>query len=237
MVIGARTSKTQSSHRVLSLALLAAAIVAFLNGGVLNFVGQAITGRSAASDVAARLKSMQLMATKGTKQKAPKKKKKISLKEALDRQKERMRKGETDEEKELMKEDSKLVPEETFFEGPPSATECLIPFFTCFLVVGIIPFISAVNRQFRVKYKITNRRISVTSGLQGNEVTEFSYQEIQRINWGSRYFGYCADVRIDLRDGAKVELFGLQNIKENYNYIMERVTPDCKYASSPMPNW
>ncbi|CAE7212579.1 unnamed protein product [Symbiodinium sp. CCMP2592] len=99
------------------------------------------------------------------------------------------------------------------------------PFLSCFVVIGIIPFIAAVNRQFRVKYKVTNKRVSVTGGLDGKDITEFSYQEIYEMKYGLRFLGYCADVRINLRDGAKVELFGLLNfeeMRENYNYMLSK---------------
>eukprot|EP00439_Symbiodinium_sp_Y106_P039616 s1665_g4.t2 len=159
--------------------------------------------------------------------KAKKKKQKMSLAEALDRQKkeEKMEKSK--------KEEAKLEAEETFWEGPPSSTEMFAPFLSCFVVIGIIPFIAAVNRQFRVKYKITNKRVSVTGGLDGKDITEFSYQEIYEMKYGLRFLGYCADVRINLRDGAKVELFGLLNFEENYNFMLSKCDKDARRRSDP----
>lgn len=158
-----------------------------------------------------------------------KKKQKLSLAEALDRaKKDKLVKKDK-------KEEAKLEAEETFWEGPPSSTEMLAPFLSCFLVLGIIPFIAAVNRQFKVKYKITNKRISVTGGLDGKDVTEFSYQEIYEIKYGMRWNGYCADMRVNLRDGAKVEMFGLLNFEENYNYIISRIDKDARKRSDGDP--
>jgi len=164
-----------------------------------------------------------------TKKELAKKKQKLSLSEALQRQKDK--KMEQDEKK----EDAKLAPEETYWEGPPSSTEIIAPFLGCFLVLGIIPFISAANRQFRVKYKITDRRVSVTGGWDGKDVTEFSYQEIYEMKYGLRFLGYCADMRINLRDGAKVELFGLLNFEENYEYIYNRCDKDTRRRSDLPP--
>lgn len=65
------------------------------------------------------------------------------------------------------KDKATLAPEETFFEGPPSWTEVLLPAVSVLTVIGIVPFAASLTRQAWVKYKITSRRISVTSGFNG----------------------------------------------------------------------
>jgi len=197
------------------------------------FIGNTALRGAISTDVA-------LQAAKGSgfdkeassKQKAAgkKSKQKLSLSEALDRQKTKA------DEQVVRKEEAKLSPEFTFWEGPPSSTEVLFPFLSCFVVIGVIPFISAVNRQFRVKYKVTDRRVSVAGGWDGNDVTEFSYQEIYEMKYGLRFFGYCGDMRINLRDGAKVEMFGLMNFEENYKFILDRVDKECVKRSDPIPS-
>lgn len=164
-----------------------------------------------------------------TKKELAKKKQKLSLGEALKRQKEKRK------EQDEKKEDAKLAPEQTYWEGPPSSTELIAPFLGCFLVLGIIPFISAANRQFRVKYTITDRRVSVQGGWDGKDITEFSYQEIYEMKYGLRFLGYCADMRINLRDGAKVELFGLLNFEDNYEYIYNRCDKAARRRSDLPP--
>jgi len=203
------------------LAVIAIATFAFLcEFNPTSFIGKAAVTRSVAETATA------MRAAPGKK---GKKKTKLSLKEALERQKAKQ------QEQVVKKEEAKLAPEQVFWEGPPSSTELLFPFAACFLVIGIIPFIAAVSRQFRVKYKITDRRIAVTGGFDGNEVTEFSYQEIFEMKYGMRFLGYCADMRINLRDGAKVELFGLLNFEQNYEYILERIDKDARKRSDPSP--
>ena len=65
-----------------------------------------------------------------------------------------------------------VEPEVTFFEGPPSATEMIIPGVSILTVVGIIPFAASAARQAWTRYKFTNRRIEVASGFQGKEVVQ-----------------------------------------------------------------
>jgi hypothetical protein len=77
------------------------------------------------------------------------------------------------------KEKAVLAPEEVFFEGPPSWTEMVIPGISILTVIGIVPFIATATRQAWVKYKITSRRISVTSGFNG---------QVRLSGWRLTYF-------------------------------------------------
>ena len=54
-----------------------------------------------------------------------------------------------------------------YYEGPPAITETIVPTISILTVVGIIPAAAAWARQAWVRYKITNRRIRVTSGFNG----------------------------------------------------------------------
>ena len=65
--------------------------------------------------------------------------------------------------------------ETIFFEGPPAASEMIIPALSIVTVLGIIPFVSALARQAWVRYKFTSRRISIASGIGGKEVSEIIY--------------------------------------------------------------
>jgi len=220
--------KMRRRSSALASVLAVGALAAFSASFAFLFAGQAPRGavvQSTTSGLTA------LEAVKAGKKK--KQKQRLSLAEALEREKkekEALAKGEVEK-----RDVAKLSPEQTFWEGPPSSTECFIPFLSCFVVLGIVPFIAAVNRQFRVKYKITDRRISVTSGWDGKDVTEFSYAEIAEMKFGLRYFGYCADLRINLRDGAKVEVFGLLNFFDNYRYIYSRIEKDARKKSDKPP--
>mmetsp|Transcript_39864 Transcript_39864/g.71652 ORF Transcript_39864/g.71652 Transcript_39864/m.71652 type:complete len:221 (-) Transcript_39864:15-677(-) len=203
-------------------ALVAIATVVALSGRAANFIGkEAITTRSAGAGVETALRAAA---------KAKKKKQRLSLSEALDRQEEEKKKAGMSK-----KEDAKITPELTFWEGPPSSTELFFPFLACFVVLGIVPLIAAAYRQFTVKYRLTDRRISIASGWGGKDVTEFSYEEIDEMSYGLRWTGYCADMRFNLRDGAKVEIFGLLNFEDNYEYMLSKCDKDTRKRSMRLP--
>ncbi|AFP65471.1 hypothetical protein CMESO_301 (nucleomorph) [Chroomonas mesostigmatica CCMP1168] len=116
-------------------------------------------------------------------------------------------------------EKKKLESEKIFFQGPPSISELLIPTISILTVIGIIPFIATLSRQFWVRYTITNRRISVDSGFQGKNRVEIVYRDIKKVSHLTRLGGLTADVVIILKDNARLELRSLPNWKENKEFI------------------
>lgn len=120
----------------------------------------------------------------------------------------------------------KLDAEKIFFEGPPSKIELIIPFISILTVLGIIPFLATLSRQFWVNYTITNRRISVESGFQRSNRVEIVYKDIKKIKYITRFGGQAADLVLVLRDNAQLELRSLSNWEENYNFIKEKCELD-----------
>jgi len=118
-----------------------------------------------------------------------------------------------------------LAPEEVFYEGPPAITETIVPTISILTVVGIIPAAAAWARQAWVRYKITNRRIRVTSGVQGNDMAEIVYSDITEIRTVNRLFG-DGDMVAFLRDGAKFEMRNIPNFKETLDFMLDQVDKD-----------
>merc|ERR1719174_393542 len=130
-----------------------------------------------------------------------------------------------------------LEAEETFFEGPPSITETLIPGLSVLTVVGIIPFTASLARQAWTRYKITNRRIEVASGFQGKDVVQVLYREISDVRWLRRWGGSAGDVVFTLGDGSKLEVRSVPEFDRNLAYIMSKLDAEtvriCGYPDKP----
>lgn len=124
----------------------------------------------------------------------------------------------------------KLDPEEVFLEVRPSWTELIIPTLSILTVIGIIPFIGSVARQTWVRYKLTNRRISVTSGFQGKDSTEIIYRDIASVKFVRR-MGGTGDMVLTLKDGAKLELRTVPELDKIFEYVMSKVDEDVQNAS------
>lgn len=130
-----------------------------------------------------------------------------------------------------------IAPEQTFFEGPPSMTETLIPGLSLFTVVGVIPFTASLARQAWTRYKITNRRIEVASGFQGKDVVQILWREVYDVKWLRRYGGAAGDIVFTLKDGSKLEMRSVSQFDRNLAYIMsqvdEAVPEACGYPDKP----
>mmetsp|Transcript_21012 Transcript_21012/g.51643 ORF Transcript_21012/g.51643 Transcript_21012/m.51643 type:complete len:243 (-) Transcript_21012:210-938(-) len=118
-----------------------------------------------------------------------------------------------------------LAPEEEFYEGPPAITETIIPTISILTVVGIIPAAAAWARQAWVRYRITSRRIRVTSGVGGKDMAEIVYPDIVEIRTVKRLFG-DGDMVAFLRDGAKFEMRNIPNFEETMEFILDNVDKD-----------
>ena len=137
----------------------------------------------------------------------------------------------------LKNEKNKLEAEVLFYEGAPSPAEMIIPGVSILTVIGLLPFAASVARQIWTRYKITSRRISVTSGVGGKDVTEVIYPDIERITYAFRMFGTCGDMCLFLRDGAKLEIRSVNNFIDVYNYIREKLDSDAKAKTEELPAW
>merc|ERR1712176_552288 len=120
-----------------------------------------------------------------------------------------------------------LAPEEMFYEGPPAITETIAPTISILTVVGIVPAAAAWARQAWVRYKITSRRIRVTSGIGGKDMAEIVYPDVVEIRTVKRLFG-DGDMVFFLRDGAKFEMRNVPNFDETIKFILDQVGPDVK---------
>lgn len=133
--------------------------------------------------------------------------------------------GGADKKKTASKAPATLAPEETFFEGPPAITETIVPTISILTVIGIIPAAAAWARQAWVRYKITSRRVRVTSGFGGKDMAEIVYPDIVELRTVKRLFG-DGDLVAFLRDGAKFEMRNIPNFAETMDFILEQVDKD-----------
>lgn len=134
----------------------------------------------------------------------------------------------SDDDSPAKKGKMKLEAETIFFEGPPSPTEIILPAISILTIIGIVPFIAALTRQFWVRYKFTSRRISIQSGFGGNTQSDVIYPDIEEIRYVYRAFGSVGDMVLFLKDGAKVEMRFVPNFDDTLNYIWGKCDEDCQ---------
>jgi len=87
--------------------------------------------------------------------------------------------------------------------------------------------VGAIVRALWLRYRITNRRITVTGGWMGHR-TDIIYSEIVKMVKVPRGLGFWGDMVLTLRDGSRLELRAVPKFRDIYNYINEKVVKSAR---------
>ncbi|MFP4123038.1 PH domain-containing protein [Coleofasciculus sp.] len=115
------------------------------------------------------------------------------------------------------------IKEETYYQGGPHIGDLIINILLGFTVIALPLTIGAVVRALWLRYRVTNRRISVTGGWQGRDRTDIIYSEIAQLRKVPRAIGLWGDIVVILKDGSRLELRAMPQFREIYDYIGEKV--------------
>jgi hypothetical protein len=115
------------------------------------------------------------------------------------------------------------IREETFYEGGPHIGDLIFNLFLAIFVVFIPLTVGAIVRAIWLRYKITDRRISVIGGWMGRDRTDIIYSEITNAVVIPRGLGFWGDMVLTLKDGSRLEMRSVPRYREVYDYINERV--------------
>jgi hypothetical protein len=115
------------------------------------------------------------------------------------------------------------IKEETFYEGGPHIGDLIFHLFLSVFVIFIPLAVGATVRAIWLRYKITDRRISVIGGWMGKDRTDLVYSEITDALTIPRGLGFWGDMVVTLKDGSRLEMRSLPRYREIYDYINERV--------------
>lgn len=115
------------------------------------------------------------------------------------------------------------IREEVYYEGGPHIGDLIINLLVGLTIVGLPLTIGAIVRTLWLRYRITNRRISVTGGWRGRDRTDIIYSEIVKVVKVPRGIGLWGDMVLTLRDGSRLELRAIPNFRDLYDYINEKI--------------
>jgi nitrogen fixation protein len=115
------------------------------------------------------------------------------------------------------------IKEETFYEGGPHVGDLIINILLGFTIICLPLTVGSIVRSLWLRYRITDRRISVTGGWQGRDRTDIIYSEITKLIKVPRGFGAWGDIVVTLRDGSRLELRSLPRFREIYDYMAQKV--------------
>ncbi len=115
------------------------------------------------------------------------------------------------------------INEEIFYEGGPAKGDLIINLFAALTLLGLPFTFAAIVRALWLRYKITNKRITIDGGWFGNNKTQVSLNNIEEIRSIPRGFGSYGDMVLILNDGSKVEMKSLPLFREKQNFIEENM--------------
>lgn len=118
---------------------------------------------------------------------------------------------------------SKKDEETIFFDGGAHYGDLLANIIVGFTLVWLPLSLAAVFRAFFLRYRFTNLRVTVISGLTGQDRSDFSYDVIKDVQVVPRFIGEWGDVIITLKDGTKVDLRSVPKFREIAKYCLSMV--------------
>lgn len=114
------------------------------------------------------------------------------------------------------------IKEETFFEGGPHIGDLIINILLGFTVICLPLTVGSIVRALWLRYRITDRRISITGGWQGRDRTDIIYSEVRKVIKVPRGIGLWGDIVVTLKDGSRLELRAIPKFREIYDYIAQK---------------
>ena len=121
--------------------------------------------------------------------------------------------------------------EETFYEGGPAKSDLIINLLSGFTILGLPFTFAAIVRALWLRFKITNKRITIDGGWFGKNKTQVSLNKIEDLRSIPRGFGSYGDMVLILNDGSKVEMKSLPLFREKQKFIEENIIKKSQTAN------
>lgn len=126
------------------------------------------------------------------------------------------------------------IREEVYYEGGPHVGDLIVNILLGFTVICLPLTVGAIARALWLRYRITNRRISVTGGWRGRDRSDIIYSEVAKVVTVPRGIGSWGDMVITLKDGSRLELRAVPKFREVYDYINDKISPKARAASGSL---
>jgi hypothetical protein len=123
------------------------------------------------------------------------------------------------------------VQENVYYEGGPHIGDLIFNIFLGFTVICIPLTVGAIARALWLRYRITDRRISVTGGWRGRDRSDIVYSQIAKVVTVPRGLGAWGDMVVTLKDGSRLELRAVPKFRDVYDYITQQISPAAKAVS------
>ncbi|MBD2694512.1 PH domain-containing protein [Anabaena catenula] len=125
------------------------------------------------------------------------------------------------------------IREEIYYEGGPHIGDLILNLLIGLTLIGIPLTVGAIVRALWLRFRITDRRISVIGGWMGGDRTDVIYSEIVKVVKVPRGIGLWGDMVLTLKNGTRLEMRAVPKFLEVYDYINERIAAkNPEYSSA-----
>jgi hypothetical protein len=123
------------------------------------------------------------------------------------------------------------IKEEVYYEGGPHIGDLIINGLIGLTVIGLPLAVGAIVRALWLRYRITDRRISVTGGWMGRDRSDVVYSEIVKVVTVPRGLGAWGDMVVTLKDGSRLEMRSVPRFRAIYDHINQKLAANAQKAS------
>ncbi|KAK9119356.1 hypothetical protein Scep_017449 [Stephania cephalantha] len=111
--------------------------------------------------------------------------------------------------------------ETVFFDGGAHYGDLVANLLLGLTLLWLPLTLASVSRALFLRYRFTNLRVTVISGLTGQDRTDFSYKVIKDVQVVPRFIGEWGDIVITLKDGTKVDLRSVPKFRDIAQYCRD----------------
>jgi Bacterial PH domain len=126
------------------------------------------------------------------------------------------------------------IKEDIYYEGGPHVGDLIIGVLLATTVICIPLTVGSIVRALWLRYRITDRRITVTGGWMGRDRSDIIYSEIAKVVTVPRGLGAWGDMVVTLKDGSRLEMRSVPKFREVYAYINDKLSDRAKKASGAL---
>ena len=116
------------------------------------------------------------------------------------------------------------IKENVYFEGSPHVGDLILNALLGLTVICLPFTVGAIVRALWLRYRITDRRLSVIGGWRGRDRTDVVYTEITKLVKIPRGIGLWGDIILTLNDKSRLEMRAVPRYREIHDYIAEKVS-------------
>ena len=124
------------------------------------------------------------------------------------------------------------IKEEVYYEGPPHWGDLVLNILLGFTVICLPLTVGAIVRALWLRYRITNRRVTIIGGWLGRDRSDIIYSEVVKIVTVPRGIGLWGDMVLTLKDGNRLELRAVPRFRDVSAYIQDRIKTPQKAAAA-----